>query len=91
MFPPDPRLSFSGIVKAFRMERNIVTGHLKELKERGFILPFRVGRKECYKITLAGIYEIEKRTTVVIEGELSTSNIGIKGIKEKIVGQRNRA
>ena len=91
MIPPDPRLSLSGIAKVLCLERNLVTGNLKELKERSLILPFRVGRKKYYKITLAGIYEIEKRTTFVIEGELSTSKIGIKGIREKVAGQHTHA
>lgn len=86
MTPPDPRLSLSEIAKTFGMTRNTVAGHLKELTERGFVFPFRVGRKELFKITMAGIYEVEKCISTTIEGELSTSKIGVKGVRKRANG-----
>ena len=86
MAPPDTRLSLSGIARTFGMQVKTVSCHLEGLKEKGFILPFRIGGKEFYKITLAGIYEVEKRILTSVEGEFSTSKIGVKGVRKKVIG-----
>lgn len=86
MTPPDPRLSHHGIAQTFGMGVRSVARHLKGLKERGFVLPFRVEGEKYYKITLAGIWEVQKQMTTIVEGELSTSKIGIRGVRKKVVG-----
>jgi DNA-binding transcriptional ArsR family regulator len=83
MIPPDPRLSCSGIAKTFGMKKTMISYHLEVLEEKGLVFPFRVGRKMFYRITVAGIYEVEKKFSNTIEGELSTSRIGIKSVRTR--------
>jgi len=89
MIPPDPRLLHTGIAQTLGIHTKIIIHHLGVLKKKGLVLPFRVGRKEFYKITLAGIREVEKCVTTTVEGELSTSKIGIKGVRKRAIGAGN--
>ena len=86
MTPPDTRISRSGIAQSFGLPVENIIHHLDGLKEKGFILPFRIGEEEFYKITLAGVCEVEKRTSTMVEGELSTSKIGVKSVRKKVIG-----
>jgi len=84
MMPPDPRISQAGIEQALGIQVDNLSLELNSLNKKGFILPLWIEGKKFYKITLAGIGEIEKCIVTTVEGELSTSRIGIKGEKKQI-------
>ena len=83
MAPPDPRISFMGIAQSLGIQAQALFPQLDVLTERGFIMPFWIETKRFYTITLAGIHEVERHVITTIEGELSTSNIGIKGTRKQ--------
>lgn len=86
MTPPDPRISYAGVCESLGIKVKDLFSHLDALKKRGFIMPFRIGKQEFYKITLAGIRDVERSTITTLEGELSTSKIGIKSKRKEAIG-----
>lgn len=84
MIPPDPRISYAGIGQALGTQICDLQVELTVLKEKGFVLPFQIEGKTNYKITLAGISEIEKCILTTVEGEVSTAKIGIRAKKKQI-------
>jgi hypothetical protein len=84
MMPPDPRISHEGIERVLGIQVNDLSLELNALKKKGFILPLWIEGKKFYKITLAGVREIEKCMVTTVEGEVSTSRIGISGEKKQI-------
>ena len=88
MIPPDPRISYTGIGQALGTQISNLPVELAVLKEKGFVLPFQIEGKTNYKITLAGISEVEKCMVTTIEGEVSTSKIGIKARKNRLESRR---
>lgn len=84
MTPPDPRISNVGIAQALGMSTRKLSLELAALKRKGFVLPFWIDKSEYHKITLAGIHEVQKCMVTTIEGEMSTSKIGIRSAKKEV-------
>jgi len=84
MMPPDPRLSRVGMEQTLGIITKELSLELKSLTKQGLVLPLVVGAQEFYLLTVDGVREVEKREVTHIEGELSTSRIGIKGEKKQI-------
>lgn len=82
MAPPDPRLSLDGMTRVLGIHAESLFPELNALIKEGFIIQFWIEKKRFYKITVPGIREIEKHVITDIEGEFSTSRIGIKGRRE---------
>jgi hypothetical protein len=83
MLPPDQRVSVAGIKQVLGFNVDI-SAELDNLKNKGLVLSFQINGEEYYKITLAGVGEIEKREIIMHEREISTSKIGIKTKRKQI-------
>ncbi len=82
--PPDSRVSLVGIKAALEISMTEASRVMDELIERAYVRSWKAGRIKFYKLTAFGAAELGKRTETWVDGEASTSRIGLS-VGKKVV------
>jgi len=84
--PPDRRLSMAGLVAALKLPPGELSNTMGELEKDAYVRSWKIGRMTFYKLTSFGVAQLEERTERWMQGELSTSRIGLE-LGRKATGQ----